>query len=411
MFSPVKFEEKVRHWFDSENPSRKGFTLISFSIDRTASLVLTTIELVQFKDRLNESLKVHKATCRFLGTEQFLVFVGTPENVSAVARIIEGKAALAKLTIHVGIGTADHDNEAAYNSAIQAWLASKRTANHKLVDYRNYYTKKEILDFCNGDPSIGSFIVFYQPKRSVVSPHAIESHEALSRLLLKGMEIGDAIPPGDRDDPDFGKCCCFLEATRAHGLQTEFDRWLLKNVRPHLELGKSISVNMYASSINWDLEHYLIHEFPGHALAHLEIEILEHEQLTEDAISLIRRMARDYRIRFALDDFGKGVSNIEVLGRLPPNSLVKVDQSFVRADKKHPPKEIQSEVQRAAILLAKAYGLNIAFEGVENEMVAAEVANRLSGGGYKLESAFLQGWFLNGQASPALHNNAHAMPD
>jgi len=72
---------------------------------------------------------------------------------------------------------------------------------------------------------------------------------------------------------------------------------------------------------------------------------------------------------FALDDFGSGVSSFGHLDKLPVD-MIKIDASFVQ--------NLHTDESSRAIVLAirevaRAFGIKVVAEGVENEMIRAQV--------------------------------------
>jgi diguanylate cyclase (GGDEF)-like protein len=96
----------------------------------------------------------------------------------------------------------------------------------------------------------------------------------------------------------------------------------------------------------------------------LEIEITEHT-LVEDVEVNVRTLTalRRRGLRIAVDDFGTGLSSLAYLKRLPIDKF-KVDRSFVR---ELPDAAGDVAIVTAVISMARALGLQVVAEGVENE--------------------------------------------
>lgn len=95
----------------------------------------------------------------------------------------------------------------------------------------------------------------------------------------------------------------------------------------------------------------------------LEIEITESAAMddVERTIRILEAI-RDIGMRLSIDDFGTGYASLSYLHRLPIDK-VKIDQSFIR--------ELSSERRESAIVaatiaMARALGLQVTAEGVEN---------------------------------------------
>jgi diguanylate cyclase (GGDEF)-like protein len=96
----------------------------------------------------------------------------------------------------------------------------------------------------------------------------------------------------------------------------------------------------------------------------LEIEITEHT-LVEDVEANVRTLTalRRRGLRISVDDFGTGLSSLAYLKRLPIDKF-KVDRSFVR---ELPDAAGDVAIVTAVISMARALGLQVVAEGVENE--------------------------------------------
>lgn len=92
-------------------------------------------------------------------------------------------------------------------------------------------------------------------------------------------------------------------------------------------------------------------------------------EVTEDAISVdppraeatLRRLA-ERGFKLSIDDFGTGVSSLDVLSRLPVHEL-KIDHTFVTTLERDPR---HATLVRSAIQLAHGLGLRVVAEGVES---------------------------------------------
>ena len=101
----------------------------------------------------------------------------------------------------------------------------------------------------------------------------------------------------------------------------------------------------------------------GLAPASLTLEITESMMLADEtaAIASLRRL-RELGVHIVVDDFGTGYSSLSYLKRLPVDGL-KIDRSFVEGLGEAREK---SAIVRATIALARALGLTVTAEGVEN---------------------------------------------
>ncbi|MFY9315147.1 MAG: EAL domain-containing protein [Burkholderiales bacterium] len=116
------------------------------------------------------------------------------------------------------------------------------------------------------------------------------------------------------------------------------------------------------------LDHALAaNRLPGRCV---ELEVTERvlmSQLDEN-VQTLRRIGA-LGVRVAIDDFGTGYSSLAYLRRLPIDKL-KIDRSFLRELEAHPH---DAAIVQAIAAMAKALGLRVAAEGVENEAQLARL--------------------------------------
>lgn len=100
----------------------------------------------------------------------------------------------------------------------------------------------------------------------------------------------------------------------------------------------------------------------------LELEITESAAMAdfEQTIHLLDEM-KEIGVSIAIDDFGTGYSSLSYLQRFPID-LLKIDQSFVR---ELSPVKRESPIISATIAIARALGLEVTAEGVENRFQLA----------------------------------------
>lgn len=116
----------------------------------------------------------------------------------------------------------------------------------------------------------------------------------------------------------------------------------------------------------------------------LVLEISEHAKLNDDEIQWLIDF-RNHGIRIAIDDFGVGQTNLQMLSALQPEYL-KLDRSFIaRRD---------FETVRKVRRLAEDWGAKLIVEGVETQREAQEVMN--------VGVRYIQG-FLYGKPHEASH--------
>jgi predicted signal transduction protein with EAL and GGDEF domain len=137
----------------------------------------------------------------------------------------------------------------------------------------------------------------------------------------------------------------------------------------------------------------------AHALApgRLVLEITETGLVEQEHVVPRLSALRAHGVRISLDDFGTGYSSLAYLTRLPVDEL-KVDQSFVR---ELPAGQAAVAVVRATVSIARALGLEVVAEGVEEPHQAQALA--------ALGCTHLQG-YLFGRPAPGVRTSA-VLPD
>lgn len=198
------------------------------------------------------------------------------------------------------------------------------------------------------------FRVAYQPQVSLVSGKIL-GVEALIRW----------------DHPTLGSVspAQFIPVAEATGLIVPIGAQVLARacreisaISPTLRVAVNVSAVQFARG---DLLSTLQQALADSRLApdRLEIEITEslflHSgNLLEDTLKDLRRLG----VRFALDDFGTGYSSLSYLQRFPVDKI-KIDRSFVSG---LPFDQNSVGIVRAIAAMARALGIDLVAEGVEN---------------------------------------------
>ncbi len=214
---------------------------------------------------------------------------------------------------------------------------------------------------------------FYLARQAVVplNPELGEQphYEILLRMLS---EDGSHILPSD-----------FIPAAERYDMMRDIDRWVIKSSFELIQGQAHVSYrgNRIASIYNINLSgHSLNDEAYRFIIAQLEetgidpgricFEITETAAIDNlgYATSLIRRLKK-LGCRFALDDFGSGLSSFGYLKTLPVDYL-KIDGSFVR--------DMTNDLISQAMVesinhIGHVMGLRTIAEGVENDIILAKV--------------------------------------
>ncbi|WP_374317802.1 putative bifunctional diguanylate cyclase/phosphodiesterase [Aquabacterium sp.] len=199
-------------------------------------------------------------------------------------------------------------------------------------------------------------VLYYQPKIDVRTSRMVGAE-----ALMRWIHDGRVIPPGD-----------FIPLAEATGLINDMSLWAIREAgrqakRWHTLFGldSSIAVNLPSRLFEQPdladrIETLLRDE--GVAPHFIELEITE-TGLMKDLQGVVPSLIKLNQLgtEISIDDFGTGYSSLAYLTTLPISEL-KIDRSFVR-DLGTTPQS--SAVVSAIIALARALGLRVIAEGVE----------------------------------------------
>lgn len=217
----------------------------------------------------------------------------------------------------------------------------------------------------------------FQPQRRL-SDNKVYGVEALVRWPQAD---GQWIPPGE-----------FIPIAERTGLMPALTDWVIAtacHASAQLHLAGwpiCVSINLCAGDLTRpNLPQKLISTLEQYQLApgSLAVEITE-SMLIDDwspTVANLQRL-RQAGVQVSLDDFGTGYSSLSYLHALPIDCL-KVDQQFVQQLQTSASAEV---LVRSIVQLAKALGLDLVAEGVENEITVQHLQ--------RLGCGAIQGYWL-----------------
>ncbi len=233
--------------------------------------------------------------------------------------------------------------------------ASTTTSGRLLLESEMRWTVKE-----------EEFFVYYQPLVALETGE-VRGMEALVRWRHP---VYGLVPPGE-----------FIPLAGQTGLIAPLGRWVLREAcrqarlwhkekpsSPPLMLGVNVSACQFRHP-NLVEEIFRTLKSTGLDPAHLRLEITESVMVHDVSVAAALQKLKGSGIGLAMDDFGTGYSNLSYLKRLPIDAL-KIDRSYVSGlggDAE------DTAIVHATVAFARALGLDVTAEGIENDQQLARL--------------------------------------
>lgn len=303
--------------------------------------------LIQLTRTIKDHIRSHDTLARIGGDEFGLLLEGC--SLEKAVEISEGIVSLIKnyefnwqdKTFHVGVSiglvmiTRETENiEKALSEADTACYAAKSLGRnqvhiHGLDDDHIYKMRKELswVADINNVENKKHFSLYLQPIKNIQTNQATSMYEVLLRL---NDDQGTLISPSS-----------YIPAAERFSLMKDVDRWVIKKAFKQLsKLYKTIPnckvrlfIKISANSLtNHTFSDFVIKQYKKHNIEHdavcleiSEMKAVSNINQTADVIDALRK----YNIKFALGDFGSGISSFSYLKKLHIDYL-KIDSNLIK---------------------------------------------------------------------------------
>ncbi|MCW5314324.1 EAL domain-containing protein [Nostoc sp. KVJ3] len=209
------------------------------------------------------------------------------------------------------------------------------------------------------------FCLYSQPIAAITSTATPENHYEI--LLRLRDEKGNIVAP-----------MAFIPAAERYNLMPTIDRWVISTLFKHWSLVANDSKNIYAinlsgTSINDEKfidflhQQFSLYQVPPELICFEITETVAITNLTK-ASQFIREL-QQCGCRFALDDFGSGMSSFAYLKTLPVDYL-KIDGGFVKNIIEN---SVDDAMVEAITRIGHVMGLKMIAEFVENDAILQRV--------------------------------------
>ncbi|MBR5638109.1 MAG: EAL domain-containing protein [Pseudobutyrivibrio sp.] len=389
------FYEEARNILDS-NPdveyvmvcaNIKGFKLINdvFGVEKGDEL------LVRCADTIRDRMKQGSAFAR-LEADRFAVLI--PKNRYSEELFMTGMNQIShsmdnsqyRMVILCGVYDI-FDREAPVvamcDGAFLAIDSIKDSFKNAIAYYgdmlrREYMSEQKILAEFETALQTGQFAMFLQP---VVT---VDGRTTMCEALVRWIhpDRGIVAPPS------------FIPLLEKTGYIYKLDQYIWEQAARRLAYWSSLDHDELSISVNISVKDFYYMDIYDTLVSlvekykiepsRLKLEITESVFMTEKERQIdIMASLKEYGFLIEIDDFGSGYSSLNMLKEVPAD-ILKMDMAFLAMDKNI---NRGRKIVNTMVTLAKALGMMVIIEGVENE----DQMNYLKGTG----ADYLQGYFFN----------------
>ncbi len=384
-----EFERRLRHAVQSAQQQSMQHQLCYVDLDRfklvndTAGHIAGDELLKQVAYLLSSKIRDRDTLARLGGDEFAVLLENCPmhkatsiaESLISVVRDFQFTWAGHGFEIGASIGVAPITDESettvqVLSEADLACYMAKEEGRNRVHFYRHdgdslaRGIRPEVLQAAELKSALhdGRFHLHCQP---IVSLSTEQVEPLYYEILLRLRDHEEVVQPPS----------LFIPTAERYGLMANIDRWVIHTSCVYYaesfgqEPGPGISINLSGNSLDDDsLVNYVLEQLADAGVPPERVcfEITETAAISNlaHAAHLIKAL-KDSGCRFALDDFGRGLSSLTYLKRLPVD-YIKIDGSFIRdmADN-----AVDCAMVEAVNKLSHRMGIETIAEYVESELV------------------------------------------
>jgi len=404
-----EFEIRIERAIQSTADDRTTHTLCYLDLDRfkqvndAAGHLAGDALLSQIAKILESQVRARDSLARLGGDEFGLLLenCSTDKAYRIALKLIQSvrdtsfswEGDIFRLGVSIGIvdiTSSDHSVSQLLRRADAACYAAKGLGRNRVAIYeqadhppRHEHEDQRLASRLRLALENGSFSLYRQPIFALDSKDEISERVPRLYEILLRLEGDEETLPGE-----------FIPVAEKVGIMPEIDRWVIRRSLDALGREGSVettaprlSINLSGLSIDDDsLSDYVRDEFSRSGVSPDRVcfEITETAAIESQqrALNFIHDM-RTLGCRFALDDFGSGLSSLAYLKRLPVDYL-KIDGEFIREIDDSP---TDRAMVKAMCELGKTLEINMIAEYVETP----EIAETLAGLGVDYAQGFSLG--------------------